>query len=194
MAGLKKMRINIPNPIRIDRLTELMRINGVSVYVHWSILALAVLMLVNASRRPLLTLVAGAAWLTVMFIHECGHMIAAHRRGSEVLSIELYPIFGITRFQIPWSDFDHCVIAWGGVLAQLAVGIPFVLWLAFIGYTRFEPVNAVLALLGVYNLSTAAFNLLPIVPMDGAIAWRIVPAFIRRYRERRVRPQYKSPR
>ena len=191
-----RIAIKVPYPIRLDKLTEVMKINGVSVYVHWTVLLLLALALVNAWRRPVLTLVGFSAWLSVMFIHECGHMIAAHRRGSAVLSIRLYPIFGVTLFETPWSRFDHCVIAWGGVIAQAVVAIPLVAWVAILGYTPFEPVNAILALLGFYSLAVAAFNLIPVAPLDGAIAWQIIPAYIARWRERRKRiaPKYKSPR
>lgn len=191
-----RITVKIARPIRLRNLTELMKINGVSVCVHWSVFVIAALMLLNAPRQPVLTLVVLTAWLGVLFIHECGHMIAAHRRGCAVYSIELYPIFGITRFDTPWSQFDHCVIAWGGVLAQAAIGLPLAAWVAIVGYTPFEPVNAALAVLGFCSLGIAAFNLLPVAPLDGAIAWQIIPAFIRRQRERRNRvlPRYRSPR
>jgi Zn-dependent protease len=191
-----RITIKIAKPLRLRKLTELMKINGVSVYVHWSVLVIAALMLLNAARRPMLTLVGLTAWLGVMLIHECGHMIAAQRKNCAVFSIKLYPIFGITCFQTPWSLFDHCVIAWGGVLAQAAIAIPLAAWVVVVGYTRFEPVNAALALLGFYSLGVAAFNLVPIAPLDGAVAWRIVPAFIKRQRERRKRAlsRYRSPR
>jgi membrane-associated protease RseP (regulator of RpoE activity) len=160
------------------------------------VLLISGLMLSNSIRRPVLTLVGVTAWLSVILIHECGHLIAAHRRGCAVFSIELYPIFGITHFQTPWSRFDHCVIAWGGVLAQAVIAIPLAAWVAIIGYTRFEPINAVLAILGFYSLGVAAFNLLPVAPLDGFIAWQILPAFVQRWRERRNRvfPKYRSPR
>lgn len=192
-----RVAIKIVKPLRLRRLTELMKVNGVSVYVHWSVLVIVAIMLLNAARRPVLTLVGLTSYLSVMLIHECGHMIAAHSRGCAVLSIALYPIFGITRFQIPWSRFDHCIIAWGGVLAQAVIAAPLVLlWVAIIGYTPFEPVNVVLAILGFYSLTVAAFNLIPAGPLDGSIAWQIIPAFILRWRERRHRkiPTYRSPR
>jgi stage IV sporulation protein FB len=191
-----RIAIKVANSVRLRKLTELMKINGVSVYVHWSVLLIAALMLLNTPRRPVLTLVGLTAWLSVILIHECGHMIAAHRRRCAVSSIELYPIFGITCFQTPWSRFDHCVIAWGGVLAQALVGIPLAAWVAIVGYTPFEPVNAVLALLGFYSLGVAAFNLIPVAPLDGAIAWQIIPAFIERQRARRNRAlsRYRSSR
>jgi hypothetical protein len=97
-----------------------------------------------------------------------------------VFSIELYPIYGITRFETPWSRFDHCVIAWGGVLAQAIVALPLVAWVAVFGYTRFEPANVVLALLGFFSLGVAAFNLLFFAPLDGIPAWGLIPALIER--------------
>lgn len=65
----------------------------------------------RAIERPAETLAAWTAYFSVILIHECGHMIAAHRKGYEVLAIELYPIHGFVRFQEPWSRYDHAVIA-----------------------------------------------------------------------------------
>src|SRR5882672_4063264 len=134
--------IQIPNPIRFDKLTLLLRIKGVDVYVHWSVFLIAALMLASTSRRPGLTLAGIGAWLGLIFIHECGHLIVAQRRHCEVLSIELYPIHGWCRFKVPWSRFDHCLIAWGGVAAQAVVAVPLVTYVSVFGYTRFAPVNA----------------------------------------------------
>jgi membrane-associated protease RseP (regulator of RpoE activity) len=181
------LSIKIPKPIRVDRLTQIMRINRVNVYVHWSVFLIAAIMLSNAFRQPLVTLVGLVCYLSVLFVHECGHMIAAHRKGCEVESIKMYPIFAITAFQTPWSRFDHCVIAWGGVVAQAVIAIPVVAWIAVFGYTPFEPVNAALAILGPFSLGIAAFNLWPAVPLDGAIAWGLIPESIKRLRTRRDR-------
>jgi Zn-dependent protease len=81
-----------------------------------------------------------------------------------VSSIELYPIWGITRFTLPYSRFDHCVIAWGGVAAPAVVAIPLIARVELFGYSRFQPVNAMLAIGGFLSLSFAVFNLLPIRP------------------------------
>jgi Zn-dependent protease len=48
------------------------------------------------------------------------------------------------------------------------------------GYSRFQPVNAILAIWGFFSLSMAVFNLLPIRPLDGSIAWGLLPALFRR--------------
>jgi Zn-dependent protease len=176
--------IEFANPIRIDRLTRILRLRGVDVYVHWSVFLIAAIMIYATYRKPWVTITAGASWLGLLLLHECGHMIAAIRRHTRVISIELYPIFGFCRFEVPWSRFDHCIIAWGGVMAQLAVAVPVMLWVSAFGYTRFGPVNAILGILGGYSLVLAAFNLLPVRPLDGSMAWYIVPEFIKRVKGR----------
>jgi len=50
-------------------------------------------------------------------------MVAAQRKRCAVWSIELYPIWGITRFDEPYSRYDHCIIAWGGVVAARLPGV-----------------------------------------------------------------------
>ena len=144
-------------------------------------------MIVGSITRPLLGLVVGLSYLSVLLIHEYGHVVAARRKHCAVSGIELYPICGLVRIGVPWSRYDHCVIAWGGVIAQAIVGLPLMVVVTAFGYTPFEPLNAALAILGGYSLFVAALNLLPIPPLDGAIAWGIVPAYIQRLRSRRTK-------
>ena len=107
-------------------------------------------------------------------------MVAAQRKCCAVWSIELYPIWGITRFEEPYSRYDHCIIAWGGVVAQALVAVLLLVWVQVFGHTRFQAVNAILAIFGFFSLSTIVLNLLPIRPLDGAIAWDLLPAFFKR--------------
>ena len=179
--------IEFTRPRKLSKLTSMMRIKGVKVYVHWSVFLIILIVLLNAGRKPLLTLVGIVSYLSVLLVHETGHLIAAQWRGSYVEEIRLYPIHGKCIFQTPWSRFDHQVIAWGGVAAQAVVGVPLVLWIAFLGYTRFEAINAILAILGGFSLCVAVFNLLPLRGLDGSIAWGIIPEWFRRRRSRVVR-------
>jgi hypothetical protein len=103
------------------------------------------------------------------------------------LSFDLYPIFGLCRFEAPWSRYDHCVIAWGGVIAQLLVAIPLMAGVELFGYSRFNPVNVALFIFGQYSLVVAVFNLLPVKGLDGAMAWGIIPEAIKRLRARKVK-------
>ncbi len=173
--------------LEFGRLSRVARIRGVGVYAHWSLLLICALILAGGLAKPGVAVTALASYLSVLLVHECGHMLQAQRLRCRVDSIELYPIFAITRFEEPWSRFDHQVIAWGGAMAQFVVGLPVVGWVVVFGYTPFEFVNAALAILGFFNLSVAVFNLLPRPPLDGAIAWGIVPELINRARSHRSR-------
>lgn len=165
------------NPIRFDKRAKIGQIRGVDTYVHWSVFVVAAVILAGVLRRPGLTLLGLTAYWGVLLIHETGHLIAAQRLGCPVFSIELYPIFGVTKFGTPWSRLDHCIIAWAGVVAQLVVAAPMVAWVAVFGYTRFEALNMLFVILGFFSLGVAAFNLFPTPPLDGATAWGIIPAF-----------------
>jgi len=179
--------VQLARALKMGRLTRLLKIRGVDVYVHWSVFAISAVMILAAIRQPAMTIVALICYWSVLLLHESGHMIAAQRRGCRVETIELYPIHGRCCFQMPWSRFDHCVIAWGGVLAQAVVALPLVAYLAVFGYTRFEAVNAVLAILGCYSLLVVILNLIPAGRLDGTIAWGLVPEWIKRERSRRAR-------
>jgi Zn-dependent protease len=169
------------------RLAQVGRINGVEVYVHWSVLAISAVILLGAIQRPAISLIGLLCYLGVILIHETGHLVAAQRRGCTVFSIELYPIWGITRFSTPFSRLARCEIAWAGVIAQAVVALPLVAWVMVFGYTRFEPLNAALAILGGLSLVVAVFNLLPVPPLDGSTAWGIVPELIERTRQKKTR-------
>jgi len=183
---------------RISYLTQIMQVKGVDVYVHWSIFFIAAIFLLGALQKPFLVLVGMACWVGIILIHECGHLVAAQRKRCHVFEIEIYPIVGITRYELPWSRVDRAFIAWGGVVAQALVAIPCVVYLQMFGYSRFEIVNEVLVLLGFFSLMIAAFNLLPMGPLDGATAWDLFPALYARMRDRRKppppAPRYRSSR
>jgi len=161
-------------------LYQVMEINGVKVYAHWSVLLIGCVVLMGAISEPS-TAIPGLVCYCVILVHDCGHMVAAQRKGYPVWSIELYPIWGIARFSEPYSRYDRCVIAWGGVLAQLLIAVPVIIVGELIGPTKYASLNTILAMFGFFSLFVAAFNLIPAPPLDGSIAWGIVPALFKRY-------------
>lgn len=186
----------MPASFKLGWLARVARVSHVDIYVHWSVFLIGALVLWSARRNPLPAVVGLTAYLAILLIHESGHLIIARRRGYDALSIAIYPIFGIARFERPSSRFDRGVIAWGGVLAQTIVSVPIVLCVQVFGYTPWEPLNAALAILGAFSLGIGAFNLLPIRPLDGSVAWDLIPAFLEQRRlqkNRRVVP-YRSTR
>lgn len=170
--------------LQSKKLTEIMRIRGVPVYAHWSLLLLGVVVLIAAFQKPAQVLAAWTAYFSIILIHECGHMIAAQRKGCRVISIELYPIHGTCRFEEPWSRYDHAVIAWGGVVAQAMIGVPLALLVGFVGFTPIDALNVAIGILSYYNLALAVFNLFPVAPFDGVAAWPLFSELIKRMRNR----------
>ncbi len=166
------------NPIKFDKGTKIGQIRGADLYIHWTVFLVAAIILAGVLRQPAFSLVGLAAYWGVLLIHETGHLIAAQRFGCPVFSIELYPVFGITRFGTPWSRLDHCLIAWAGVAAQAVIALPLIFWVILFGYSRFEVVNMLFVILGFFSLGVAVLNLLPVPPLDGATAWGVFPALL----------------
>ncbi len=68
----------------MNSFVEVIEIRHVKVYAHWSVLAIGGLFLVGALERPLELLVALFSYYGVILLHECGHMVAAQRKGCRV--------------------------------------------------------------------------------------------------------------
>src|SRR5882724_2613887 len=147
---------------KLNKLIEVTQIRGVKVFVPWSVFLIGALIILGAVEDAPLAFTVLGSYYGVILLHECGHMVAAQRKGCAVWSIELYPLWGITRFGEPYSRYDHCVIAWGGLVAQALVAVPL---LVVFGHTRFQAVNAILAIFGFFSLSTIVLNLFPIRPL-----------------------------
>jgi Zn-dependent protease len=176
--------------IRLERVS----VRGVPISLHWSVLAVCAVLWFAGSREPLALACGIASYFGMMLVHEAGHVLMARRFGYRAIGVELYPIHGITRLPHIAEPFARAVIAWGGVLAQLVVAAPLVAWLAVFGYTPYGPVNAILGVLGAVSVAIACLNLLPFRPLDGAVAWTVVPILFRALRarpdsDRRHRPR-----
>jgi stage IV sporulation protein FB len=172
----------------VRRFVAVGRMGGVPVYIHWTLVVACALVLLPSLRSMLHTSTAASgigAYFAALLLHEWGHVVLARRRGYQVYEIDLYPFVGLTRIEHPRTPMHQCVIAWGGVLFQAALGIPLLAWIILVGYTPIDAVNAFMAVFGYLTLVTVPLNLAPIPPLDGASAWRIVPLLIRRARERR---------
>ena len=165
---------------KFNKQIEIMAIAGVRVFAHVSVLMIGALILLLGWQYPLISLAKMVSYFAIILLHEVGHMVAAQRKHCYVSSIELYPFWGVTHFSEPYSRLDHCVIAWAGVAAQAIVAVPLIVCVKLFGYTPFDFLNELLNVLGFYSMVIAAFNLLPVAPLDGKIAWGLFPALRRR--------------
>jgi Zn-dependent protease len=150
------------------------------VRVHWSA---PIAMLVFTRLR-----FAPGAWLGFVLLvlaHELGHAAFVAASGQEVLSADVHGLGGVCRWRGYPTPLQRALIAWGGVLAQAALGLGALLVVAVFGSPEgaFEA-DLVSTFLST-NLWVALVNLIPIPPLDGAEAWTIVPILAARRRRRR---------
>lgn len=165
-------------------------VNRVPVFVHWSVIVLAIVFLVASIDRPLDAIAGIGAFLLVLLLHELGHQFVATRLGYRVVAVEIYPIHGLCRIDRPETGLDAAKIAWGGVCGQFLLAVPVIIRLVVWGYSPYGPLNASLAICGPYSVAIALFNLLPVRPLDGKTAWSLFSLLWKR--RRRNRKQEKS--
>jgi Zn-dependent protease len=156
---------------------------GVPILVHWSVPALSCFLLGLWIEALPAALAGLASYLATIFVHEAGHQWLARHRGCRVIAIEIYPFHARCIYE-PYVAFDTIVVAWGGFLAQVIVGLPLAAYVMAFGYTRFEPLNAVLAVVGFLGPAIGALNMIPVAPLDGHRAWRVLPVLFSRLRRR----------
>jgi hypothetical protein len=77
---------------KLNKLVEVMQIRGVKIFVNWSMLLIGAFILLGAVEDAPLAFTVLGAYYGVILLHECGHLVAAQRKGCAVGSIELYPI------------------------------------------------------------------------------------------------------
>lgn len=142
---------------------------GVPIFLHWS---LPIGLFVFSGFEFVPEIFFGI--FAIILVHELGHAAMAKLRGCPVQAIEMSGIGGVCRAQSR-TELDVIAIAWGGVLAQLW------LYLVVTGYFLVLPVETPSqiifhSVMTRTNLMIVGLNLIPIEPLDGAQAWRIVPA------------------
>jgi stage IV sporulation protein FB len=155
------------------------RFRGAPIRLHWSV-PLGVVAFTGFRLAP-------GAWLgfvLLILVHELGHAIPVARAGLRVVSVDVLGIGGLCRYDGYPTPRRRVLIAWGGVLAQAALGLATLIGLAVFG----RPSHLFVAdLLGAFlftNLWLIGFNLLPIPPLDGVEAWGVI-GLVRAARARR---------
>jgi Zn-dependent protease len=172
------------------------RVAGVDIDIHWSFsfIILWVLMQSAYENRALLNtiLFLGVVLLAFacMLLHELGHAMMALSLNVHVRKIILLPFGGVAQIQsVPEKPHYELLIASAGPLVNLAIVIALVPLLILIGglsladYIMSSPVTilhammlsffqqsnwtGLIVLLIVINAILFAFNLIPVLPMDG---------------------------
>ena len=152
---------------------------SIPVRLHWS-LPLGLLVMGGFAVRP----AYWGAYVLLVLVHEAGHAWLVARAGGEVLSVELTGLGGECHWSGDVTRVQRACIAWGGVWAQAAAGVVALALVALHGRPTTMAGLDVLAVFTWTNLKIAAFNLLPVPPLDGSKAWALLPLLWRRARKR----------
>jgi Zn-dependent protease len=167
---------------------DLGRIGGLPVSMHWTVL-MAFPWLFLWTRSLTAAAIGTVAFLALMLAHEFGHVLAARWRKIPAYSIELQGLHGQTERGYPRSAKDEVIVAWGGVAAQLLIlaatyavtplleQVPSALFWIIVG-----PIVLVWTQ---WNIFLTVVALLPIGPMDGHAAWRVLPMIRDAFRRNR---------
>lgn len=156
------------------------------VYVHWSVFAVAGVVALLSGDSPVHAAFAVVSYVAIIAIHESGHAWMARRRHYEVMSIRIAFFHGRCEIAAPDYEWDDVAIAWGGVLAQLAVAIPVLLLAKVVPSLVQTVVGPVIVILGGWNVLIAILNLMPAPGQDGQKAWRVFPLALDWWRSRRT--------
>lgn len=155
------------------------RFRGAPVRVHWTLLVAAVVW----SRFTF----APAFWLAfalLIFIHELGHALVVLRYRLGLSEIAIHGAGGYCRHDESGTRFQEAFVAWGGVLAQLALYAVTQVTILLVDVPRNEHTLQVIYVFTEANLWIAALNLIPFEPLDGAKAWPMLGMLAARWRKK----------
>ncbi len=159
---------------------------GARLHIYWSALVAAGILLGVLARQPVQALVAVACYFGVILLHEASHAYLAKRLGWAPENITIAFLHGVCQYQQPDNLKDEATIAWGGVLAQLAVAIPLIVLSQTTSLGTPSLAAIVVAILGYLSLLIALMNLAPARGLDGATAWQLVPILVHEMRSKKA--------
>ncbi len=178
-----------PNAARLVAMTPTtkrkpigLRFNvGVPVNIHWSFLAVPLLLLWSGQRPWEYSLAFAGVLLVSVLVHELGHAAAFGAFGRKS-SIIVYAPFALTisEDERPLRDLPAVVVALAGPFAGVILGL-LALWGQRTGMGENHELTAVLISDTILvSLGYGLLNLVPLLPLDGGqvmqrIVWRVDP-------------------
>jgi len=159
-----------------------LQVFGATVHVHWSVFVVVTAMLVASIRDPAWALIGVGCYLAVIVLHEAGHAYLSRRLGYQPFNIYLGFAHGCCETETPDTLRDECIIAWGGVLAQLAVAVPLIAVGQLTSLAEYVVFGPLIGFLGYISALVALMNLAPARGFDGHSAWRLIPLLFAEHR------------
>jgi len=163
----------------------LFKIANTPIFMHWSLYVVLVFAAV-ASVNDIAILLGAISFWSIMLIHELGHMMVARRLGLDTFRIELALMHGLCFCEAAETEYENCLVSWGGVLAQALFFVPCIIIYLLCGDYLPWFITIPVLFLGFYSVLIAVFNLLPSRFLDGGTCWKAIPLYFQ-YKKTKVR-------
>ena len=142
---------------------------GVRIKFHWSII-LVIAIISYRSFEPVFCL----SIFTIILIHEFGHALIVKIFSLKNHELIIHGVGGVCVWSGHATEMQSCLIAWGGIIAQLVLFIIFVSLSEFVDIPKIPYMEQIFRAFIMSNLFIMIFNLIPTSPFDGAEAWKIL--------------------
>lgn len=153
---------------------RLLRVAGITVYLHYTWFLIAALEFARFARRyqaPLWGLFEYLALFGIVLVHEFGHALACRQVGGQADRIVLWPLGGIAYVQPPPRPGAYLWSIAAGPLVNVVLLPLLTLAMFAAGATQLRLTNPDAAhfIVSIWsiNLGLLIFNLLPVYPLDG---------------------------
>jgi stage IV sporulation protein FB len=160
---------------------------GVAIHIHWlvPVSGLVVARFTSTSGGVL-------GVLTVLGLHELGHVWLAKRADVPITALRIAPVLGRFSLQSSASELDVSTVAWGGIAAQAVLLLGALVVRALWASPPLETAHFLWVCTKV-NLTILLVSLLPIRGLDGYDAWaifrRTAEAFMQTTENEKIRRQ-----
>jgi hypothetical protein len=134
---------------------KFLSIFGAPVHVHWSALVVRGFLFVVSIKSPLYAVVTICSYFGTILLHEVGHAYFARRMGYRIRNIQLDLIHGTCTIDAPYELREECIIAWGGVAAQLVVAIPLIVLSLITPFSQLPLTGPIVVFLGYISVIIA---------------------------------------
>ena len=145
------------------------RLRGIPIRLHWTI-PLGALVFSGFRFAPGFW----TGFFLLVLIHELGHAALVRAFRLRVEGIDITGFGGLCHWSGRATPTQRGAIAWGGVLAQAVVLAVTFAGLALVGRPRTPFVAELVSVFTFTNLWLMAINLLPVPPLDGYEAWKLL--------------------
>ncbi|HAK95454.1 MAG TPA: hypothetical protein DCM87_10715 [Planctomycetes bacterium] len=151
-------------------------VGGVPLRLHVSFFLVFALGLVASRGSVTWSVLLSVCAFVLVLVHEVAHLLALRLVGGYAREALLWPLGGLSAFEIPLKPLAQCCVAVAGPLAHLIVYVVFLPWMFMTRVPPMlpDPAGSGLEVLLATNQLLLVANLLPVFVTDGGRIWQTI--------------------